>query len=273
MSKTRTSSMLIIIGGLLGAAACGIFKPPPPTPTPTPTSPVFLMILADVTKSLRQGEVQQVAKLASDVLDKFPDSTDYVIYPIHRETQKPTSLDEAHPGNASGIKLTASDKDARRQRIKDKIVQLYEEINKKQPTDRTCIINALEIAEKHFGQIGLYLKGAKDGCFDLVIISDMIEQCALNAGNIRIDLKEQSIAEAISKLDKLGSFPNLTTIHITIIIPTSEESTPYATDQPTVSSLEAFWAAVFTRCRFKAEDIQHFNWLPSIPPRLGTACQ
>jgi hypothetical protein len=228
------------------------------------------MILADVTKSLQKGEVEQVAKLTADVLDKFPDQTDYVIYPIHRETEKPTAIDEGH---GSAIKLTPDDKESRRKRIGDKITQQYDEINERQPTDRTCILNTLELADKHFRQVGSSSSEGKDACLELVVISDMIEQCALNAGNVRIDLKEQPTSEAISKLDAIAKFPNLARIHITIIIPTSEKATPYVADRPTLSSLETFWTAVFTRCGFKTEDVENFNWLPSIPSRLSTVCQ
>jgi hypothetical protein len=265
---------MVGIAFLVVAVCSSLACPTPRPPIKTEAPPVFLLILVDVTRSLEKSEVRQVAKLASDVLDRFPANTDYTIYPIQWETQKPTAVDEGHP-RSSSQPLTEDEKGARRKRIDEKIERYFTNVNEKQPTDRSCILNTLHLADKHFYQATGGSPGdpTKQPCMEMVIISDMIEQCAINPSNQGIDLQEIPISEALELVKQIPSLPNLSRLHISVIIPTAEDATPYARNRPSLGDLETFWNAVFLRCGFKQEDLRGFNWLPTVPARFQQVCQ
>ena len=214
-----------------------------------------------------------MAKLSADVLDQFPTNTRYTIYPIQMETERPTAIDEGYPRIGSPP-LTDDEKADRRKRIIENTERAFNEVNNKQPVDRTCILNILNLADRHFYQAANGSTGsAKPPCMELVIISDMIEQCAINPMKTRIDLLEIPLEKALELAKQMPSLPDLSRIRVTVIVPTAAEATPYAKNRPRLGDLELFWDEIFMRCGFKKEDLRNFNWLPTLPARFETVCQ
>jgi len=270
-TRFKLATLLMQAHVLVNLSAC---TPPKPKPVVKPT-PVILLILVDVTRSLEPSEVQKVAELAADVLDRFPPNTDYTIYPIQWETERPTVIDQSHPKEPY-VSMNPEEKKQRRDRLKTTIAQYFKEVNDKdkQPVDRTCILNALNTADRHFHETAarFSLEPGKTACMELVIISDMIEQCSIDSLNTRIDLKQKAIAENITIAKQISTFPNLSAIKISIIIPTAEDSTPFVRNRPRLADVEAFWDPIFLRAGFQKEQLREFNWLPTLPGRFDRVC-
>ena len=270
VNAARFACLLMLSPLLLGLSSC---HPPAPRSIEKP-NPVILLILVDVTKSLEASEVQQVAALAADVLDRFPPHTDYVVYPIQRETERPTTIDESHPKEPY-VARKDDEKAQRRVRLRETIGRHYEEVNKdqKQPVDRTCILNTLNLAAKHFHETTarFSVEAAKTACMELVIISDMIEHCR-HSPDVLIDL-QKPIAKNLELAGSISTIPNLSAIKISIIIPTAESSTPFAQNRPRLADLEAFWNSIFLRAGFDENRLREFNWLPTLPGRFERVCE
>lgn len=227
-----------------------------------------VMIWCDVTSSLQQSEVGEVAKLASDILDSLPEGTRYILYPIQRETErlKEITSGEVPPSDPDIDDLV---KKERRKLISNEINKLFEDVNKKktQPENRTCILNTLAYTESYFRQFASYKP-------ELIFISDMTEQCSTTPMGKPIDLRaglttQKRISQTLQSAQEFPSPPDLSHIRLTIIIPTTADTYAVPPGQrPSVDNLKKFWGAIFRNCKVPDEVLNDSYWLSGVPDRF-----
>src|SRR5215467_6995042 len=110
---------------------------------------------------------------------------------------------------------------------------------------------------------------------ELIFISDMIEDCPSTPLGVNIQLDKQSPVRDIKLLNSYATPPDLSRLHLTIIVPTAKDTASVSLGQrPDPRDLESFWKAVFARCGFKPDDFtnkEHYYWSPEgVPERLLT---
>jgi hypothetical protein len=231
-----------------------------------------VLIWCDVTSSLRDLESEEVANLASSVLDHLPEDARYVVYPIQNETGRPVHIIKKGPSLDATSVSEAETEDTlnvdRATYIKKEISRLYQENKKKHPHDRrTCILNTLEVSAKYFSQF--------DDKYDpeLVFISDMLEDCQYTPLHRNVQLDQQPFSETIKMIDSFASPPDLSRPRITIIVPTAKDTATVPSGQrPAPLDVERFWTTVFARCNFSKDLLANkdrYFWSPEgVPERL-----
>jgi hypothetical protein len=220
--------------------------PPPPR-----KAKKAVVIFCDVTSSLHSAETEKTAQFAADILDRLPLDTEYVVYPVQIETERPEAVVFSDKSKTIGENSdTHSNEDPeRRAQITSGIKSLFDEVNKVQPPDRTCLLNTLSLAKAFFSDLD-----PNKYEFELVFISDMIEQCS-NIGvapNKSVDLQKQEVDTAISLIQN-SEFPDLSNVRVSVIIPGTKERTMIKNKpDPSLESLRKFWSVVFKKSKNEA---------------------
>jgi hypothetical protein len=121
------------------------------------------------------------------------------------------------------------------------------------------------------------VEGVSNNCFDLVIISDMVEECSDGPfGPISLNKPDpQNEIEFVRRNGKTASLPNLSDVRITMIVPISEDR-PFDSNlrrTPSHFDLKEFWRLILRYCGFKEEwfwDTNHVQWVSNgeLPERF-----
>jgi hypothetical protein len=227
------------------------------------TDAKVLLILFDVSASLADAEVNKAVSLAAEIIDNLPDNSVYAIYPIQvNELNLPPLVSET----ASSY-LSEPERTLRRETLKRRIHGLKE---KNLGPSHSCILNSVFSARRILDEMTNPTHADKR--MELVIISDMVEECdETPLGRISLNKSdtEKEIA-LIRKHDHLP-YPNLLQVQTTIFLPLAED---LASSNPrrTLSyyDIKEFWRIVFNRCGLKNND--QIEWVSSgaLPYRLRT---
>jgi hypothetical protein len=264
----------IMLAGLLLLClmtdSCRLVPPPPPPPSPKTK---VVIIFCDVTNSLIPKENEKVAQLANSVIDSLPVGTQYVVYPILLETQLAYPIVEAEVTWPDGdIAVERANKKKRNEGLASDIKKLYETTNSKRGTDnRSCILNTLPVAQSYFMQ---YPEEVKFD-YELVFISDMIEECDATPLRHTVNLDKSDISKEIALAENFPPGIDLSRVHIDVIFPSTAE-TMGNRHKANVEDLQRFWFAVFKKAGLKDETYRssrQLYWTPGRLPAHFTAPQ
>ncbi len=231
-----------------------------------------ILIFSDVTSSLVPSESQQVAALTSSIVDSLPPGTRYFIYPVQIEAQKVEPMYEGTilPPDAP---LAPTERAAREDKLKHKIEELYNLIKSvKQtsdihgkPDNHTCILYTLEVAQNKFKQFN-----QTNTDFELIYVSDMIEECNQTPLGRPISLVQTNMPEAIKLAENTDLKLDLSYANVSMIVPVTIDT--YKTrGRPNLSDLRKFWEATLLHCGFTQDTLnnkQKFYFDPGLPLRF-----
>src|ERR1041384_3420912 len=96
MNKALFSS-LFLVTLLTTLSACGGGRSVQQVQAESSKKTKVFLIWSDVTSSLKDSEVREVAKLTSAILDHLPEDSKYMVYPIQNETGRPVHIIKKGP--------------------------------------------------------------------------------------------------------------------------------------------------------------------------------
>jgi hypothetical protein len=229
-----------------------------------------VFIFCDVTNSLNKTESETVASMASGVLNTLQPGTEYRIYPILAETERlvPINDKESTIQPKSDNESLQSVLEKRRQEdMAKKLTNLYQVTNTNKNDNRTCILNAISFAGQQFND---FPKDKYDR--ELIIISDMLEECDNTPLKRQIDIRKGDITEELKQANNFPQGTDLSDVSISIITPATEET--YVKYQPgsrpPMDSLKEFWRLIFNGCNVSPEaqkNTEKYFWSNGILPR------
>lgn len=239
---------------------------------PPPQKDRVVLIFSDVTSSLVKSEREQVATLTSKVVDGLPPGTRYYVYPVQIEAQKLKAIDEGRIV-VENPAMDIATKAARKKKISTEIETLYEKIKStKRPPDsegnpdyHTCILYTLEFAQDQFKQFD------PNADFELIYVSDMIEECNTTPMGKPISLLKTNITEEIKLAQKTNLNFRLSHVRVSMIIPATNETYEVG-GRPNLSHLRDFWEAVLSKCGFNEQQLaqdEHFYFSSGLPLHLN----
>jgi hypothetical protein len=210
----------------------------------------LVIVLADVTSSLNAAEFGEVIRLTNEVVDALSPATEYRIYPIHMEMQRPALVhhgmvptDAKLWGDPELVKL-------RNQMLAEKLRQQYRMVNARdvKVDKRSCLLDGLVFAADTFKQPA-YRKVSKR----LVIISDMIEDCSMTPLGRPISLAKRDIRAEIVAAAQFPSHVDLSKVDIEMIVPSNPLPALRTPPRPRLEDLESFWGRILERTAAKKE--------------------
>ena len=252
--KSNQCLLPLILMLALSTLAC----PPicPGGPDCPPEKERVVLIFSDVTSSLLKSESEQVANLTCEIVDALPPGTQYYVYPIQVEAQK---LQPMYEGTvmAQDRATTKAVSDARKKKISEEISKLYDLIRATKrsdaygkPDNHTCILYTLKFAQTVFKQFD-----EKNTDFDLIYVSDMIEQCNITPMGQPISLGQANISEPIKLAKETKLDLDLSHARVSMIIPATD-ATYTASGRPNPSDVQAFWEAILLHCGFDEDSLK-----------------
>jgi hypothetical protein len=227
-------------------------------------------IFCDVTNSLNKSESETVASITARVLNSLPPGTEYRIFPIQAATTRLAAINEDErviPPKEEDEILQAERGKKRQEALAVKLANLYRVTNTSRNDNRTCILNAIAFAGHQFRDFA-----ADKFDHELIIVSDMLEECDDTPLRQQVDIRKGDITKEI---ELAGTFPedfDLSHATINIITPATEETyVKYeAGTRPPMSQLREFWGIVFSRCHVSPEfqkRPEKYFWSNGILPR------
>jgi hypothetical protein len=228
-----------------------------------------VFIFCDVTISLNGTERTEVGRMAADILNNLPVGTEYRIYPIQAETDALAPINKREsviPPKDKNPSLQAILDRRRREGVVEELAKYSKETNAPQDTNerrddnRTCILNALNFAGNQFKQ---FLPGQYDR--ELIVISDMLEECKEAPLGRPVNIKKPDIAQELRLANEFPEGNDLSAVKITIITPvTLETYVRHAPGRkPPMAALQEFWAVIFSRCKVTREaqkNTEVYSW-------------
>ena len=238
-----------------------------------------VLIFCDISPSLTSSEIDKSASLVADILDGLPEKTIYAVYPIltSAKGRPPLVSRNIVPTIKTQVEeaMLSNEKLKRREEIKMRIHALSTELRGR--GNQSCILNSLWFAHDLFDDIvgGTYVINTHRDSVDLVLISDMVEECD-DTRLGRVSLNKENTADEIEIIRRSATvtYPSLSHVRITVLYPSTEDSN-YPNQKRTSSyyDLKEFWRLVFIRCGFKEEwfwDASHIQWITTgeLPERF-----
>lgn len=236
-----------------------------------------VFIFCDVTVSLNGTERTQVAWMAADILNHLPGGTVYRVYPLQAETAAlaPINVNELKiPPKQKGTSLQAALEKRRQEWLVGELAKYSKETNgpqggsERRDDNRTCILNALDFAANQFKQEF----PADEYDRELIIISDMLEECTDSPFGRPVNIKKPDITQELKLANEFPEGNDLSSVKITIITPvTLETYVRHAPGkEPPMAELQKFWAVIFNRCKVTPEAQQNtdlYGWSNGEVPR------
>lgn len=223
----------------------------------------ILLILLDVSESVRTEQLQQLVGYTESILDDVAPGTDFRIFSFgDRVESKPIAdgiTKEIPHGPDEGTDFQ-NRKLALYRSIEEAVAQAHKRVSPS--LSSTCIISALSFAQHYFSQFT-----ANAQHFELVILSDMKENCSEDSLNRKIILDQPNISNELQALDALPSFPDLSSVNLTMILPSAISSQRDVREE----ELDRFWRKALTKFGFTNEmlnDNRHFFFTTVYPERF-----
>ena len=227
------------------------------------------VIFADVTRSLSGEEQSSVVRNVQRVIDIVPPESRVYVFPVLEDVQRAGALFE---GEMAAVQSTSDAVAADQQRAlwRNTIAQKLTAMFNGPATGRklTCISGALQKADE------VLADATKEA--EVIIVSDMLEDCKESVLGGVLKLEKTSIVDEIRRAKSLPPAPllNLNGASVTAILPTVPTSTQTVA-RPPVSSLKTFWRAILDRCGDKASNYRFGTEIPQrlldLKPRSGGA--
>lgn len=282
---TRTISLLFMVL-IVSAFNDGCGKETISSPTTT-IKPSLILVFCDVSNSVDSSSIKNVISKAKMIISALSDGSKIVIYPIDDNDYPEKILELSSPKNKeddnfTGILKEQVDKDKKTQlekllnekavELETKINSRYEEIlNDKSSKHRSCIFNT-------FSKINEFFKNedSEKYNFEVIYLSDMIEQCNSNVGSVFIcggkkgDLptkKEEVLKNIDTNLLPTINLKKLIGKNISIVITTKMMgSSDYKCLSPQ-NHLE-IWEKAFGKAGYTKEEFELIPFGDDLPNRF-----
>jgi hypothetical protein len=232
-------------------------------PKAAPPTTVMLMVV-DVSSSLSPSQIQQVADNANLILDSMPASTKFAIYPLQPNWNLPIAMET---GETGGKPDTFERRILKKKNRRETILKTAEDFRSRPEGRVSCIVDVLPFAQRYFGQYD-----PKRYEFELVFLSDMIENCSSSLLGRKVDLTIDYPSDGLETRVIFRDRIDLSNVNVTVIIPTSSEFSAGATRrEPRFEDLERFWRRLFASCGLSDQllnDKQHFVFSTFLPERF-----
>lgn len=260
-----------LIAAVLIAACGGSAEPRVATGNPDPTTSArtlpsqtqhrlrTFVIFADVTRSLNAEEQASVIRNVKLVIDLVPPKSRLYVFPLLEDVQRAGALFTGEMGEVQSTSdAVAADQQHAiwRDAVASKLTAMFNgPVNGR---NLTCVSGALQKADEILADAGTDA--------EVIIVSDMLEDCKESLLGSALRLEKTSIVNEIHRAQSLPATPllNLNGASVTAILPTVPTSKQKVLGPP-VSSLKIFWRAVLDRCGDRAAN---FRFGTEIPQRL-----
>lgn len=258
------------IAAMLIAGCGGRAEPRPvvgsPRPSPAGLSalqpahrPRTFVVFADVTLSLSPEEQASVIRDVQLVIDIVPPKSRLYVFPILEDVQRAGAI---FTGETGEVQSTSDAVAADQQHAlwRNAIAMKLKAMFNGSPSGRkaTCISGALQKADE--------ILADKDSEAEVIIVSDMLEDCKESILDGVLNLEKPSILDEIHRARSLPPTPllHLNGASVTAILPTVP-TTKQNVLRPPVNTLKAFWRAVLDRC---GDQPSNYRFGTEVPQRL-----
>jgi hypothetical protein len=199
-----------------------------------------LMLFVDTTASLNGTQYAATTSLASELLHKGRDYDRVAVYPVGSLGQAPPQiLDEDVAQHLSRRRLQLMRWD----------LLLTQKLAAYKDDQHTCLLDSVQFAAGQIPTMDL----TPTSRINLVIISDMIEDCQSSPMGPGVHLDKRSIQREI---ERVRHFPigriRLPQIKVYIVIPSGSGAGP---NDARLEDVETFWRAFVERCGLKPENL------------------
>jgi hypothetical protein len=217
-----------------------------PAPAPPKSKPPVILVFADVTDSLLTEERQVVHNAIHDIFDRAPEKSTIRVYPVVAVMDvAPPLINATIPfrttTGAHAIKQAADHRAALARRAVAALVEVERKVDPRVPS--SCLSGALRRAANDILDL-------EERPVDVVIISDMVEDCSHSIHGGRVALVRAGIRTEITAAMKLPSpYADLRKANVFFIYPAAVNSgLDLRRRSAPPQELQAFWTAVLSRC-------------------------
>ena len=207
---------------------------------PAPPKPPVILVFADITDSLQGGEATAVQEVISYIFDRAPEKTLIRVYPVLAvpDIARELSSEVIPFRTATGAYALKKDADRRAEFAKhavDALLAVGKTVDPRVPS--SCLSGALRRAAND-----LNVAEFSGRPLEVVIISDMVEDCRNSINGSRVALVRAGITGEIAAARKLTSFVDLQKANVFFIYPAAVNSgsDPNRKSAPP-KELQAFW--------------------------------
>lgn len=256
----KCALVVIVVASLAVLGACGGDPTYASRPAGTPVAPPTFIVFADVTLSLTQEERDSVQSRLNLVVKLLPAESTLYVFPILEDVERSPALfhGELPKVQSTRDSVDLSQRKAKWQKdIAAKLGQIT--AGPAEGRRRTCISGALRKAEVIARDVSSHAPT------EIVIISDMLEDCPQSLLGGSLSLERTSIARELQTARTLPR--NLLDLHgaaVTALLPTLPVG-KQNTQRPPVHELTAFWREVLDRC---GDNKTAFRLTTELPERL-----
>jgi hypothetical protein len=203
----------------------------------TKQTPVLLMF-CDASSSMSDKGRQKVVSMAEKIFADLPEGTHYSIYPIYSDVRR-------LPAISSGVFESSPGSENRRVEsigFRREIESQMSALSKTSAARGTCILDNLRVVDEYFREYSDTSKFEPQ----LVILSDMIEECHPPGYSPYFDLHKTDIYDELKRAQKYEPKVELSKINVSIVVPLARD---VASDKklPTLEDLQTFWQIIFYR--------------------------
>ena len=277
-----TLLFVLCSGSSCGPEVVDTNKKPPENPAEK--KPSFILVFCDITTSVDKGSIDKVVDKAKQLFDGLSSGSRIVAYPIDDNDYAESFIDYTLPTCEKNPNLTEDvaeierkgcldkikpDKDTNRDELAKKIKSKSDEVAKDTVTKhRSCIIDTLNKANEIFKN-----KDKNAYQFEVIYLSDMIEECSSKIGSIfmcskkQVPIRENILNLIDKKYNPDFNLKELVGNNINIVITTkmlgsNENKCLFKDDHQEV------WKNVFIKVGYSAEDFSSFSFDTEIPDKF-----
>ncbi|HUP60886.1 MAG TPA: hypothetical protein VNA69_10755 [Thermoanaerobaculia bacterium] len=241
------------------AAACGGDPTYASKPTAPPSPPTFI-VFADVTLSLTPEERDSVRSSIEQVVKLLPSEATLYVFPLLEDVERAPALFHGRLPKALSTRDSFDLSQAKAKWQRDIAAKLGQfTAGPAEGRKRTCISGALRKAEVIARDV------ARPARAEIIIVSDMLEDCSQSLAGGQVSLERKSIASEVQAArtlpDKLLDLRGASVTALLPTVPMGKQNTA----RPPVHELAAFWREVLDRC---GDDKETFRLTTEIPERL-----
>ncbi len=225
--------------------------------------PPVIMIFADVT--VKDDEPQAVKRAIYDIVDRAPENSTFLMYPVEAnmdyvDTFSRESIAFRHDNGVAAIKADGE----KRKELANRAIASLETIAKTIPSNlpESCLARTLQRAARDIARV-------ENRPVDVVLITDMVEECNNSIGGGRVMLNHVHIESDIAAAKKeAGTFADLHGAAVYFIYPPGKKSGVNVEQHRADSNeLQAFWSAILSHSNLKGSpqflagtSVYHENW-------------
>ncbi|HEX3069025.1 MAG TPA: hypothetical protein VHX14_10655, partial [Thermoanaerobaculia bacterium] len=186
--------------------------------------PPLVIVFADVTDSLKGEELQAVHDSVTDILDRAPENTTVIIYPIEANMAYVRNLFDETVPVAHDVGVTAIKADGgKRKAWATKVIGELAAVARNAPphTPVSCLAGALRRTARDLES----LQDMQGRPIDVVLITDMVEECDNSIGDKKVMLNHPHIAPDITAARTFTrTFADLRNANVYFIYPPGSNS-------------------------------------------------